>query len=395
MTDTREMFRALEFAHYAERFRGKTFVIAMPVGVSFAELLMDFKVFAGYHIGLALVTADPEFALEKAISKANQRGARFELSIVTDLIYRRETGELTLDFDRIRQSLSQGKTPVIAYCGGPGEEPPGTEAGLEPVYGLAAAVSERLNPRKLFLVHALAGALKQILPRVSAQKSELEELSQRLEEAHRTEGAALFTFIRECLESGIPDVVLIEGLSGELFGEVFTHDGAGVLINATTRSGIRPASIKDITDIALLLRPEIEAGRILPRDENAIEANIDKYWIYEIDGMGVGLACLKDFGEVAELSQFSTLPRYRGKGRAKDLARFLTDQARERGYSSVFALSIDDRMWEFFVSLGFERVARESLPEAWKKHYDMRRKSRAFRLDLSRSAAKPAEFLEK
>ena len=50
MFDSKELFRALEFAHYAERFRGETFVIALPAGASFAELLLDFKVFAGYRI---------------------------------------------------------------------------------------------------------------------------------------------------------------------------------------------------------------------------------------------------------------------------------------------------------------------------------------------------------
>ena len=37
-------------------------------------------------------------------------------------------------------------------------------------------------------------------------------------------------------------------------------------------------------------------------------------------------------------------------------------------------------MWEFFLSLGFQRVARESLPEDWRRQYDMHRDSRAFRM---------------
>jgi amino-acid N-acetyltransferase len=126
----------------------------------------------------------------------------------------------------------------------------------------------------------------------------------------------------------------------------------------------------------------VEAGAILAVPESRIEDNIDNYWVYEIDGMPVGLACLKHFGAYAELAQFSTLPRYRGKGRARELALFLVEQARQQGFGHVFALSIDPRMWEFFQSLGFQPVEREALPEAWRTGYDMSRPSRALLKEL-------------
>lgn len=386
MFDSKELFRALEFAHYAERFRGETFVIALPAGASFAELVLDFKVCAGYRIGLVLVTEDPDFILDGVISKANQRGARFDFSIVTDLIFSRDTRETDLDFTRIKNSLAQGKTPVIAYQGG-GENtaaalPGGGSDPLDAAYVLAAAVAGRIEPRKLFLAHSLTEPLKRLLPHGAAQVAELDRIAPRLESELQAEAVSLLDFIRENLASGIPDVVLIRGVTGELFREVFTHDGAGVIFNASVRSQIRKAKLSDVTDISLLLRSDIEAGSILPRSENSIEANIGAYWIYEIDGMGVGLACLNKYGDEAEMSQFSTLPRYRGKGRAKELARLLIAEAREQGCRGVFALSVDDRMWEFFLSLGFQRVARESLPEGWREQYDMTRDSRAFRMEL-------------
>ncbi|MEE8434137.1 MAG: GNAT family N-acetyltransferase [bacterium] len=389
MFDSKELFRALEFAHYAERFRGETFVIALPAGASFSELLLDFKVFAGYRIGLVLVTEDPDFTLDGVISKANQRGARFDFSIVTDLIFSRETRETTLDFTRIEKSLAQGKTPVIAYQGGDETHGVATQGAASPgggpldaAYILAAAVAGRIEPRKLFLVHSITEPLKRLLPHGAAQEAELDQIASQLGRELQAEAVSLLGFIRENLVSGIPDVVLIRGVTGELFREVFTHDGAGVIFNASVESRIRKAKLSDVTDIALLLRSDIEAGRILPRNENAIEANIGAYWIYEIDGMGVGVACLNEYGEEAEMSQFSTLPRYRGKGRAKELAQHLIAEAREQGYRGVFALSVDERMWEFFQSLGFQRVARESLPEGWRRNYNMNRDSRAFRMEL-------------
>jgi N-acetylglutamate synthase-like GNAT family acetyltransferase len=176
--------------------------------------------------------------------------------------------------------------------------------------------------------------------------------------------------------------VLLEGHSAHLFREVFTYDGAGVLFNLTRQARTRRAELRDVTDIALLLRPEVEAGRILPIGENRIEANIHNYWIYEIDGMAVGVACLKRHGTEAELAQFATLPRYRGKGRARELALALAEQALAQGCRRVFALSIDARMWEFFLSLGFVEVDRAALPEEWRRGYDMSRPSRAFLKEL-------------
>jgi N-acetylglutamate synthase-like GNAT family acetyltransferase len=54
------------------------------------------------------------------------------------------------------------------------------------------------------------------------------------------------------------------------------------------------------------------------------------------------------------------------------------EAARQQGFRGVFALSLDERMWDFFRELGFREVPRETLPGAWAAQYDMRRPSRAF-----------------
>lgn len=141
--------------------------------------------------------------------------------------------------------------------------------------------------------------------------------------------------------------------------------------------------MKDVTDIALLLTPEQDAGRILRVDENDIEANIASYWVYDIDGLLVGAARIKRFGTWAELAHFATLSRYRGKGRARELAQRLVAEARAQGIQVVFALSIDPRMWDFFGDLGFREIEREQLPEGWKAGYDMNRPSRALVRNLA------------
>ena len=375
--NSRELFQALEFAHYAERFRDKVFVIAFPRDVAFQALLLDIKVLVGYHIKVVMVVPDPEFKLEEIIGTSNKRGTRLQLWLVTDALYRQQDGELEIDLARMGRGLAQGKSQVIAYH----QEHDG-EHPLEATYTLAAEVARRLGAHKLFLIGKPAAELEEAISRTHVTLDELDGLRERLGQAGLAHLGPLLGFIGDFLNKGIPDIVLLEGRGTQLFGEVFTHDGAGILFNPTRRALIRQAKVKDTTDIALLLRPEIEAGRILPVDEETVERNINHFWTYEVDGLLVGVARLKHYGSWAELAHFSTLPRYRGKGRARELALNMIEQARQMRTDAVFALSIDPRMWEFFQSLGFTETPREKLPSEWRAQYDFSRPSHAFLLEL-------------
>jgi N-acetylglutamate synthase-like GNAT family acetyltransferase len=58
----------------------------------------------------------------------------------------------------------------------------------------------------------------------------------------------------------------------------------------------------------------------------------------------------------------------------------LLERAQSRGFEEVFALSIDERHWRFFESIGLMPCERETLPAAWQSRYDFTRPSRAFRI---------------
>jgi len=375
--NTKELFQALEFAHYAERFRDKVFVIAFPKDIPFQELLLDIKVLVGYHIKVVLVVPDPRFKLAEIVDTSNKRGTRFHLSLVTDALYNPQEGPIGIDLEKLRRVMAQGKSLVIAHH----TDLP-SEGLLEPTYLLAREVALRLQAHKLFLVSRAAQALEEAISHTHVTAEELGGLTAKLGQIGMDGLTPLLRFIGDCLEQGIPDIILLEGQGTLLFGEVFTHDGTGILFNPSRRALIRQAKVRDVTDINLLLNPEIEAGRILPVDENTVERNISNFWIYEVDELLVGVARLKPYGTWAELAHFSTLPRYRGKGRARELAQNMIDQARSQRIEAVFALSIDPRMWEFFQSLGFHEIPREKLPREWQSGYDFSRPSHAFLLEL-------------
>ncbi len=373
-----DLFRALEFAHYAGRFRDKVFVIGFTAETPFANLLLDLKVVTGYGIKVALVLPDPAFQLEALISQSNHRGTRFHLSLLTDVLFDAPGDTVNLDFGRIETVLEEGKTPVIAFQSDAPESP-----GLSLTFLLAGEIAGRLKADKLFLAGPHLEPLIRALPRSHVLAGELEELRKDLSASAGPGHGAVLDFIHQQLARGIPDIVLIEDKPAHLFREIFTHDGAGILFNQVRSSRVRQAKVGDVTDIGLLLRAEIEEGRILPVDENEIEAAVDTYWVYEIDGLLVGAARLKSCGSHwAELAQFATLPRYRGKGRARELALELEEQAARSGFKWLFALTIDERMGRFFTSLGFREAGRKTLPAEWREHYDLRRPSRAFVKEL-------------
>jgi N-acetylglutamate synthase-like GNAT family acetyltransferase len=376
MAPLKQLFQALEFAHYAERFRGKVFVVALSRDSDFHELLLDLKVLAGYHIQVVLVAPDPDFSLDRVISVSNKRGTRFHLSMLTEVVHDPAGGLQLLDLERLKAGLSRGQMPVIAYHV---EEDGG---GLEPSFALGGALAQALGADKLYLVTPHAQAWLESSSRSQILREELSRLDAELSNAGVSGQRPLMDFLHATLGRGVPDIVVVEGRRSFLFKEVFTHDGAGILFTRVKPSRLRPAEVKDVTDIALLLTPEIEKGRILPIDENEIERDIGYYQVYEIDGQLAGSARLKVFGTWAELAQFATLPRYRGKGRARELALRLIDQAVQLKLDAVFALSVVPRMWEFFRDLGFREVERSVLPEAWRAGYDIARPSRAFLKEL-------------
>jgi N-acetylglutamate synthase-like GNAT family acetyltransferase len=181
----------------------------------------------------------------------------------------------------------------------------------------------------------------------------------------------------EAAANGLP-VVLLSAGAGCVFEELFTHHGAGVLIGDPQAEVIRVAQADDAADIFLLLRGDMERGTVRRVDEGEVARSASDHLVYTIDDIVVGTARLAPHGQWAELSRFATLPRYRGRGRARELGLALITWARARGFSDLFALSVDARMWAFFESLGFVATPREALPASWQAGYDFDRPSRAF-----------------
>jgi N-acetylglutamate synthase-like GNAT family acetyltransferase len=337
-----DLQRALEIAHYARRHRGTTFVAAVAEGVSVADLLLDLKLLAAY--GLPGVVVAPPEALALA-RQARQEGLPVAVEIAR--------------LDVLSAGLANGQVPVV-LASKPEE--------------VAAELARGLSARRLMLIRSHHPAL--------AADPESQGHLTRAEAERRGAGdgpgADQWRQVVAMLDLGIPGVVLLPGRTGCLFEELFTHDGAGVLVGDAAVETVRPATLADAADIHLLLKAEMTTGVVRPVSERQIAATTHEHLVYTIDGLVVGTARLAPWGDWAEMSRFATLPRYRGRGRARVLGEALIARAAESGCTDLFALSIDHRMWRFFESLGLEAIERQALPMAWQVGYDFNRPSRAF-----------------
>ena len=81
-----------------------------------------------------------------------------------------------------------------------------------------------------------------------------------------------------------------------------------------------------------------------------------------IDGDLSGVIGLEDFGEIGLLRSLVVTGTARGTGLGRMLVEALQESVRERGMRELWLLTIDAD--PFFAKLGYQRVERETAPEA-------------------------------
>lgn len=379
-----QMLSALEVFHYESKFRESVFVIALDPEIPLSNIVTDLRVIQASDIKIILFCRHVT-DISDELQRWNLRGAKFRCYV------HRLGKDITKTFNQtIRRDLNAGVVPVIALEGSVPEEdsrkPLTSRALTAKAFALQALdTAQDFAARKVFFLSSFRGL--EVDGVLQSHPSE-EEIRGFLQGAQTINiGREQLSFIQEqFVDRGI-EIALLEGKSGALFQEIFTHRGKGTLFTEDYPNIVRRGELQDVTDISLLMKPSIAAGTILPVSEDSIAEHIESYFVYTVNGAIVASARLVEYGEACELAKFSTLPRFQGKGRARVLALKMIDEASKLGKRFVFALSIEPKMWQFFEGLAFAEVPREDLPEQWKSGYDFTRPSKAFRLELKEASA--------
>jgi len=178
--------------------------------------------------------------------------------------------------------------------------------------------------------------------------------------------------------------IIDEQLDGGLLQELFTRDGAGMMITNLFYEGLRQANIDDIGGILELIAPLEESGILVKRSREQIEREIANFQVIEKDRMIIAcIACIPDLeSAMAEVACVAVHSDYRNAGLGEQLLTSVEMEARRNGIQHLFILTTRTSHW--FLEKGFEVNELSFLPASKQQSYNVGRNSRIMTKRLDR-----------
>lgn len=187
----------------------------------------------------------------------------------------------------------------------------------------------------------------------------------------------------QALEHGVNRCHIIDSkINGAILEELFSRDGAGLLISNDEYDDLRAATIDDVAGILNLLEPMEASQALVRRSREQLELEIDYFHVIERDGTIIGCAALYPYPEesTAELACLAVDSRYHGQNRGDQLLLQIEKEARKQGLDEIFVLSTQTMHW--FRERGFVRSEIDDLPLKKASLYNYQRQSRIFTKQL-------------
>lgn len=278
------------------------------------------------------------------------------------------TGEVRrIASDPIKQRLQEDAIVLLSSLG---YSPTGQVFNLS-AEEVAAETAIAINADKLILLCDADVASSEYTIAEAQQWSTLHN-----EQLHAELAMHLDSAIHAC-EHGVSRTHIVESAKdGVLLKELFTRDGAGLLVSADTYDSTRDAGIDDINGILALIEPLEGEGLLVPRSREQLELEIKDFVVMERDGMIIGCAAQHRFAnsEAVELACFAIHPDYRGSRRAETLLNCIERRATDKGYHTLFVLTTRSTHW--FREHGFTESELEDLPIEKQAMYNWQRNSK-------------------
>ncbi len=238
---------------------------------------------------------------------------------------------------------------------------------------LAAEMAEALQATKIIYLAPspgleIDGGVEHEIS-VDALRTLLSEHPEKIAESSRSKAAHAV----KAIETGTPRVHIVDGrVFDGLLNEIFSNEGVGSLVYGNDYQQIRKATRRDARLVYNLTRNAVKREELLHRTQQALEKNIDQFFVFEVDEAIVACVTLwfyPDQPETAEVGSLYVMPFYHNRGIGKKMVEFACLQAKERGAKRVIALSTQS--FGFFSNVcGFEESTKDILPEARLKLYE-------------------------
>ena len=401
---------------YVTRFRDKIFVIAIDGEIlasdNFPNILLDIAVLRSLNIKVVLVhgagSQIERTAVEHDIAISNSDG-----SGVVDA----QTLQLSINVAiRLTNEIMEGLTQVdlrAAYANCIIAHPAGIIGGIDyqfsgkvekvdtrclelflreqivpviPPLGfdgegrtfrvnsdlVALEVASALHAAKLIFLSTHDGLVLDGQRIGQLVAAEVEEVLKKQRNQLTPNLASKLEHAAEASQYGIPRVHLLNGTINEaLLAEIFSNGGIGTMIYSNEYEQIRRVYKKDVRAVISLIQQSVRNEELLRRTRTEILADIDDYWVLEIDRHIVGCVAMYPYPEqkIAELACLYVSRSTENQGLGRKLMSFVETLAKQRGFNRLFALST-----QAFVYLqqkgGFMEADADILPPERRVKYE-------------------------
>ena len=402
---------------YVPRFQGQIFVIAIDGSIvaddNFGNLLVDLAVLRSLGIKIVLVHGIShqikELSVARKITISNSDGTGVTDAATLDLAIRASsrvshavvegltqnalkcattnavralplgiikgvdqqfTGKVErIDKEFLTELIDRQVVPVVAPIAfGPDGRSLRVNSDL-----LAAELPEALQATKIvYLTLApgleIDGEIRREIA-VDALRKVLQEQPERVAASVLSKAAHAI----KAIETGTPRVHILDGrIFDGLLNEIFSNEGVGSLVYGNDYAQIRKARKSDVRMIYNLTRAAVRREELIFRSQQAIEKNIDQFFVFEIDENIIACVTLyfyPDKPQMAEVGSLYVMPFYHNRGIGRKMVDYACMVAQERGATTVIALSTQS--FGFFTNvLGFEEAGKDILPDARLKLYE-------------------------
>ena len=402
---------------YVPRFQGQIFVIAIDGSIvadeNFSNLLLDLAVLRSLDIKLVLVHGIghqiQELSVARNITITNADGTGITDAATLDLAIRASsrvshalvegltqnslkcaitnavralplgiikgvdqqfTGRVDrIDKDFLSNLIERDVVPVVSPIGfGADGKSLRVNSDL-----LAAELAEALHATKIIYLTPqpgleINGEVRREIS-VDAVRKLLAEDPERISEATRSKAMHAV----KAIETGTPRVHILDGrIFDGLLNEIFSSEGVGSLVYGNDYQQIRKARKSDVRLIYSLTRAAVRREELIHRTQQAIEKNIDQFFVFEIDENIIACVTLYFYPDkpgLAEVGSLYVMPFYHNRGIGKKMVEYAMLVAKERGAKTVIALSTQS--FGFFQNVvGFQEADKSILPEARLKTYE-------------------------
>ena len=237
---------------------------------------------------------------------------------------------------------------------------------------LAAELASQLDASKLVYLTTQDGLLVDGQPLTNLPVADLRALLTDEQSGISSRLHSKAQHAVQAIGAGVPRAHILDGrLFGALLNEIFDKVGIGTMVYSNEYQSIRRAMKVDAYSIYNITQNGVRSETLLDRSQVEIEAAIEDFLVYEIDGSIVACIHLQVYKDchVVEIGSVYVQPFYQNKGVGRQMVEYAEFDAKQRGALRMIAMTT--QATNFFTKLcGFQEGCAEVLPATRKAHYE-------------------------